>query len=157
MNLPCEVVPLTERDLPAVARLEQCCFAHPWSEQGLWGTLQSGHAVFLVAKVGEEVLGYLGMEYVLDEGSITNVAVFPEARRQGVAAALLGALQKESAALGLVSVTLEVRAGNEPAIALYRKFGFLSVGRRKNFYTTPTEDAILMTAHWDKADALTRF
>ena len=90
--------------------------------------------------------GYLGMEFVLDEGSITNVAVFPGCRRQGVADALVTGLLHRAAAIGLATVTLEVRQSNAPAIALYHKHGFVPVGRRNNYNTSPTADAILMTA-----------
>lgn len=135
----------TQSDLPALAALEQACFSHPWSEKSLAGTLGSGRALFLAAEDAGEIVGYLGMEYVLDEGSITNVAVFPAHRRQGIADALIKELLRRAKALGLATVTLEVRAGNAAAIALYQKNGFVPVGRRKNYYTAPTEDAILMT------------
>lgn len=145
MSCACEIARMTESDLPEVARLEAACFAHPWSEQGLQSGLDPQRSLFLTAKSEKKLLGYLGMEYVLDEGYITNVAVFPEWRRQGVGEALISALLGESAALSLATVTLEVRASNTAAQSLYDKFGFLSVGRRKNFYTMPSEDAILMT------------
>lgn len=145
MNACCKIARMTEADLPEVARLESVCFAHPWSENGLRSGLDESRSVFLTAKSAGQLLGYLGMEYVLDEGYITNVAVFPESRRQGVAAALLTALLEEAKRLSLLTATLEVRVSNRPAQLLYQKFGFLSVGRRKNFYTTPTEDAMLMT------------
>lgn len=137
--------PAAESDLPALAALELACFAHPWSEKSLVGTLDSGRSLFLLAEQAGEPLGYLGMEYVLDEGGITNVAVFPAHRRQGIADALIKELLRRAKALGLATVTLEVRAGNAAAIALYQKNGFVPVGRRKNYYTAPTEDAILMT------------
>ena len=141
----CTVRPADAGDLPALAALERECFSHPWSENSLAKTLGNGRSLFLLAELEGEPLGYLGMEYVLDEGGITNVAVFAAHRRQGVADALLGELLRRAAALGLATVTLEVRAGNAPAIALYQKHGFVPVGRRKNYYTSPTEDAILMT------------
>lgn len=141
----CTVRPAAAGDLPALAALERECFSHPWSENSLAETMGNGRSLFLLAEREDEPLGYLGMEYVLDEGGITNVAVFAAHRRQGVAAALLGELLRRAAALGLATVTLEVRAGNAPAVALYQKHGFVPVGRRKNYYTSPTEDAILMT------------
>ena len=128
--------PAAESDLPALAALESACFAHPWSEKSLAETLGNGRSLFLLAEREGEALGYLGMEYVLDEGSITNVAVFP---------ALLNELLRRAKGLGLTTVTLEVRETNAPAIALYQKHDFVPVGRRKNYYTSPTEDAILMT------------
>ena len=90
------------------------------------------------------VLGYAVLSAVLDEGNLDNIAVAPEYRRRGVADALLGALTgfgRECLAL----LTLEVRASNAPAIALYEKHGFAAVGRRKNYYSAPREDAVLMT------------
>lgn len=105
----------------------------------------TGRSLFLLAEREGEALGYLGMEYVLDEGGITNVAVFPVHRRQGIADALLNELLRRAKGLGLATVTLEVRETNAPAIALYQKHDFVPVGRRKNYYTSPTEDAILMT------------
>ena len=94
------------------------------------------------------VLGYVGMMFVLDEGYISNVAVAPDFRRQGVADALIAALMTRAEELALAFVTLEVRAGNEPAKSLYAKHGFVPVGRRKNYYDLPKEDAILMTRFW---------
>ena len=126
--------PAAESDLPALAALESACFAHPWSEKSLAETLGNGRSLFLLAEREGEALGYLGMEYVLDEG-----------RRQGIADALLNELLRRAKGLGLATVTLEVRETNAPAIALYQKHDFVPVGRRKNYYTSPTEDAILMT------------
>ena len=90
------------------------------------------------------LLGYAVLSTVLDEGSLDNIAVAPHARRQGIADALLSALT----AFGrehLTCLMLEVRASNAPAIALYEKHGFAAVGRRKNYYDAPREDAVLMT------------
>lgn len=112
----------------------------------LRGSLLNGRSCFLAAKDGDTLLGYLGMEYIFDEGSITNVAVLPEYRRQGIARALLAALLEEARRLSLTTVTLEVRASNEAAITLYAGMGFLPVGRRFRYYNDPTEDALLMTA-----------
>ena len=143
--MPITIRPAAESDLPALAALELACFSHPWSEKSLAATLDSGRSLFLLAEQAGEPLGYLGMEYVLDEGGITNVAVFPAYRRQGIADALIKELLRRAGGLGLATVTLEVRAGNAAAIALYQKNGFVPVGCRKNYYTAPTEDAILMT------------
>ena len=82
---------------------------------------------------------------MLDEGYIGNVAVRPAFRRRGVADALLDALDTRASERGLAFLTLEVRAGDEPAIALYRKHGYLRVGLRPGYYADPREDAILMT------------
>ena len=137
------IVPMAERHLAALAEIEKACFHAPWSESMLREEL--GKGIFLVAERGGQAVGYVGCQTVLDEGYITNVAVSPDARRQGIARALIAKLTDEARAAGLAFVTLEVRASNAPAIALYEGAGFGRVGVRKNFYTAPTEDAVLMT------------
>ena len=89
----------------------------------------------------------MGCQTVLDEGYITNVAVSPDCRRQGIGRALIAELAERAKRAGLAFVTLEVRASNTPAIALYEGAGFKPVGVRKNFYTAPSEDAVLMTLY----------
>ena len=134
-----------EELLPQVQRIEQQCFSLPWTEAMLRMQLQPDSHVFLTAETEGSVVGYIGMLYVLDEGYISNVAVRPDFRRRGVAEALLRALEARARALRLSFLTLEVRSGNAAAIALYEKRGYRVVGRRKNYYEKPTEDAILMT------------
>ena len=87
------------------------------------------------------------MSYVLDEGYISNVAVSAEYRRQGIADALINKLCERAEELDLSFVTLEVRKSNDPAIALYSKYGFVPVGERKNYYEQPRENALLMTKY----------
>ena len=137
------IVPMAERHLAALAEIEKACFHAPWSESMLREEL--GKGIFLVAERDGQAVGYVGCQTVLDEGYITNVAVSPDARRQGIARALIVKLTAEARAAGLAFVTLEVRASNAPAIALYEGAGFGRVGVRKNFYTAPIEDAVLMT------------
>lgn len=140
-----QVIPMTTEDLPAVAALEKTCFpADPWSEALFRDALDNPAVAILLAE-GEDgaVLGYAVLSVVLDEGNLDNIAVAPEHRRRGVADALLGALTgfgREHLSL----LMLEVRASNAPAIALYEKHGFTAVGRRKNYYDAPREDAVLM-------------
>ena len=145
-----ELVPMDRGHIPAIAALERTCFSHPWSEAMLAEALYNDAACFIVAQ-GEDgtVLGYAGLHVILDEGYIDNVAVDPAYRRQGVADALIGAFTRFGAAK-LAFLTLEVRASNAPAIALYEKHGFYEVGRRKNYYDDPREDAVLMTREWDR-------
>ena len=133
------------RHLPQVERLEQVCFSVPWTEAQLRAQLPDDRHVFLVAERGGEVLGYVGLMDVLDEGYISNVAVSPDCRRQGIGAALIAELIRRAGQLELAFLTLEARASNAPAIRLYEKMGFQQVGRRKNYYQRPEEDAILMT------------
>ncbi len=133
------------RHLPQVERLEQRCFSVPWTEAQLRAQLPDDRHVFLVAERGGEVLGYVGLIHVLDEGYISNVAESPDCRRQGIGAALIAELTRRAGRLELAFLTLEARASNAPAIRLYEKMGFRQVGRRKNYYQRPEEDAILMT------------
>lgn len=137
------IVAMAERHLAALAEIEKACFHAPWSESMLREEL--GKGIFLVAERDGQAVGYVGCQTVLDEGYITNVAVSPDARRQGIARTLIEKLTAEARAAGLAFVTLEVRASNAPAIALYEGAGFGRVGVRKNFYTAPIEDAVLMT------------
>ena len=94
------------------------------------------------------VAGYVGSQAVLDEADIMNVAVSPDYRRTGVAKALLEALQTALTARGVHSLTLEVRASNEPARALYTSVGYVQVGRRPNYYHKPREDALILRKEW---------
>ena len=127
--------------------IEQECFSDPWSTQSIISQLPDDNHVFLVALDGEDVVGYVGMMNVLDEGYISNVAVTGAYRRQKIADALIDELMLRANSLGLSFVTLEVRESNEPAKALYAKHGFETVGLRKNYYSKPKEHAILMTVY----------
>ena len=140
---------MTAEHIPQIAELERACFSHPWSEELLLQELWNDASAVIVAE-GEDgtVLGYAGVSTVLDEGYIDNVAVASQFRRQGVADELIAALVRFGRAK-LAFLTLEVRASNAPAIALYAKHGFREAGRRKNYYDDPKEDAILMTLEFD--------
>ena len=140
-----QLVPMDRSHLSGVAELERLCFSTPWNETMLEEELFNPTASFIVAEGAEgEVLGYAGLHVVLDEGYIDNVAVRPDCRRQGIASALLGAFIRFAQA-HLAFLTLEVRASNAPAIALYEAHGFVREGLRKNYYTAPREDAVIMT------------
>lgn len=144
-----QLTPMTAGHIPQIAAIERACFSHPWSEDMLREVLWNDAAV-MVAAEGEDgaVLGYAGLQAVLDEGYIDNIAVAPACRRQGVADALMSAFVRFGRA-NLAFLTLEVRESNAPAIALYRKHGFRAMGRRKNYYDDPKEDAIIMTLEFD--------
>ena len=144
------IVPMNGDHLDEVAELERICFSVPWSRNMLAQELDNLLSAFLVAlDDNDRVVGYAGLQVVLDEGYITNVAVRPECRRQGVAAKLLQVFLDFAKANRLAFLTLEVRASNYDAIALYGSRGFRSVGRRKNYYEHPKEDAIIMTLEFD--------
>ena len=139
------VVPMLPEHLDAVAALEEQCFSCPWPKELFARQLTDGRHVLLCALEEGEVAGYTSFEYVLDEGYIGNVAVNGAYRRRGLGRALVDAMVEKAQELSLSFLTLEVRAGNEPARALYADRGFTVVGTRKNYYEKPTEDAILMT------------
>ena len=145
------IVPMTADHLPQVAALEKICFpADPWSEALFRDALECPGAALLAAeKEDGAVLGYAVLSAVLDEGNLDNIAVAPSCRRQGVADALLSALT-DFGRTNLSVLFLEVRASNLPAIALYEKHGFIPMGRRKNYYESPREDALLMTLDFTK-------
>lgn len=143
----CRITPMTLSHLPQVAALEKRCFPNdPWSEGVFRSALDNPDTAVLLAE-GEDgtLLGYAVLYTVLDEGNLDNIAVARSSRRQGVADALLSALAGLCRERGIVRLMLEVRASNVPALSLYRKYGFAEVGRRKNYYEHPREDAILMT------------
>ncbi len=131
-------------DISSVAELERQIFSQPWSEKALAESLEQDYYIFLIAEASGEVAGYMGLYRVLDEGDVTNVAVAQQYRRQGIGQALLTEMLRLLQEKGTVLVNLEVRAGNEGAIALYEKMGFQIIGCRKNFYEKPVEDGILM-------------
>ena len=136
--------------LDALAAIERACFAEPWSADALREELDNPNNLFLACVHGDVVAGYVGCQTVLDEGYITNVAVRPDCRKQGVAGKLLQVFLDFAQANHLAFLTLEVRASNYPAIALYGSRGFRGVGRRKNYYEHPREDAIIMTREFEQ-------
>ena len=140
------IVPMNADHLDELVELERICFSTPWSRNMLAEELDNACSAFLVAvDANETVVGYAGLQVVLDEGYIANIAVFPEHRRKGVAGQLLQVFMNFAEANRLAFLTLEVRASNQAAIALYANRGFEEVGRRKNYYEHPIEDAIIMT------------
>ena len=143
------LTPMTAELIPQIAALERACFSHHWTEEMLQQELWNEAAVIIVAlREDGVVLGYAGLQTVLDEGYINNVAVAANVRRQGIADELIAAFVRFGQAK-LAFLTLEVRASNAPAIALYMKHGFAQVGRRRGYYDDPKEDAILMTLEFE--------
>ena len=148
------IVPMNADHLDEVAELERICFSTPWSRNMLAEELDNACSAFLVAEDDAgRVVGYAGLQVILDEGYITNVAVRPECRRNGIAGKLLQVFLDFGQANHLAFLTLEVRASNYDAIALYGSRGFRSVGRRKNYYEHPKEDAIIMTKEFEDGTA----
>lgn len=145
------IVPMTAEHLDEVAELERLCFSVPWSRNMLAEELDNALSAMLVAlDDAGRVAGYAGLQVILDEGYITNVAVRPDCRRQGVAGQILQVFLDFAQAQGLAFLTLEVRASNQAAILLYGSRGFRGMGRRKNYYEHPREDAIIMTKEFTR-------
>ena len=132
-----------------IADLEKICFSDPWSENSIAFELENKLAHWLVAQEGEMVAGYIGSQTVLGETDMMNVAVHPDFRRRGIAEALVKRLVEDLQAMESHCLTLEVRASNAPAIALYEKLGFSQIGRRKNYYRNPREDALILRKEWE--------
>ena len=145
------IVPMTADHLGEVAELERLCFSVPWSRNMLAEELDNALSAMLVALDDQgRVAGYAGLQVILDEGYITNVAVRPDCRRQGVAGQILQVFLDFAQAQGLAFLTLDVRAGNQASILLYGSRGFRGMGRRKNYYEHPREDAIIMTKEFTR-------
>ena len=137
------------RHVSQIAALEKLCFSDPWSEKSIASELTNDLACWLVALEGETVAGYVGSQTVLGETDMMNIAVHPDHRRQGTAEALVSALVEMLRKQGSHCLTLEVRDSNEPARNLYRKLGFVQVGRRRNYYFSPREDALILRKEWE--------
>ncbi len=136
---------LTAEHIEDIHRIDLESFAHPWSQDTLKTLLGSDNACCFGYFEDDVMVGYVALEWILDEGSITNLAVLRSHRRRGIAEELVQKALDFSRETGLVSVTLEVRVSNHPAVSLYRKLSFAEVGKRPGYYSAPVEDALLMT------------
>ena len=132
-----------------IAELEKLCFSDPWSENSVASELNNKLAFWLVAMEENRVAGYIGSQTVMDETDMMNVAVHPDYRRKGIAETLVNELVVNLKKMGSHCLTLEVRASNVPAITLYEKLGFTEIGRRKNYYRNPREDALILRKEWE--------
>lgn len=131
-----------------MAELEKRCFSLPWSLAAVKEELKNPAGCYFGAFAGGGLIGYAGMQVILDEGYITNIAVSPEHRRGGVADRLMAELAALARKRELSFLTLEVRESNHPAIGLYKKYGFAAVGMRPGYYDQPKEDAVIMTCEY---------
>lgn len=136
---------LNREDAQEVEALEREAFPDPWSLKSIEGTLEQKNYVNLGVWREGELLGYLFFSCMMDEGEIIRIATAPKERRKGIAKLLFSELKKNCLAQGVDKWMLDVRAGNDAALACYRKLGFCKDGRRKDFYKDPVEDAILMS------------
>lgn len=131
-----------------IASIEAKCFSAPWSEKSIESELTNPLSLWVVAVDGETVIGYVGSQSVLGEADMMNLAVLPEHRRQGIGRMLVTELIRQLQAEKVQSLSLEVRASNAGAIALYQGLGFCQVGRRPGYYTNPKEDALILRKEW---------
>ena len=143
------ITTMGQEHVSQVAELEKQCFSDPCSEKSVASELENPLSLWLVALEGDTVAGYVGSQTVMGETDMMNVAVSPAYRRRGIARELIQALLRELARQGSHRLTLEVRASNAPARALYESLGFAQVGRRPNYYRNPKEDALILGKEWE--------
>jgi ribosomal-protein-alanine N-acetyltransferase len=139
-----EIRRMTETDLPEVCEIENETFSDPWSKEDFRNSMLDHRNDYLVVVIDGRIAGYCGFWGVAGEGDIFNVAVKKEYRRHRIGVTMLRALIDSGVARGITSFTLEVRSSNEPAILLYESLGFERAGIRKDFYSKPKEDAVIM-------------
>lgn len=140
---------MTKEDAASVSEIERECFSSPWTEQGILCETENPSAEFFVLEADGEIAAYMGMHIVLDECYIANVAVKTSFRKKGFGKILVENALYVAEKKGCSFITLEVRTSNLPAISLYEKCGFERVGERKNFYSSPTENALIMTKYFN--------
>ena len=145
-----EYVKMTSDHTAQVAQLEKACFQDPWSENSISSELRNPLSLWLVALDGQQVVGYVGSQSVMGEADMMNIAVSAQYRRMGIAQELVKRLVHALHEADVCSLTLEVRASNDPAKALYGKLGFRQVGRRPNYYRNPKEDALILRKEWER-------
>ena len=140
-----EIIRMNESHVASVAAIEKECFGRDaWSERSVAGELTNALALWLVAVEDGTVAGYVGSQTVCNETDMMNVAVTAEFRRRGIGEQLVTALVEELKAIDSRCLTLEVRASNTPAQAMYEKLGFVEIGRRPRYYQNPKEDALIL-------------
>ena len=142
------ITQMMECHVPQMAVLEKMCFHDPWSLNSIASEVSNKLSLWFVAVENEKVVGYVGSQTVLGETDMMNIAVHPDCRKRGIATLLITHLVDALAQQGSHSLMLEVRESNENAISVYRKLGFMDVGRRKNYYRNPKEDALIMRKEW---------
>ena len=140
---------MTNKDVNGVFNISNACFSMPWSIESIEGEINNPLAKYIVARDEDSnlVVGFVGIWIVVGEGSITNIAVHPDYRKQGIGAKLLESLINLCTHFDCSLINLEVRASNYPAQNLYEKYGFVVDGLRKGYYEDNKEDAILMTKY----------
>jgi len=143
---PIELRRATAADISEIAALERVCYGDPWPPSAFAALPENARVFFAVARhdPGGRLAGYVVAWFVMDEGELANLAVAPEERRQGIGRVLLDAMLVDATSRGTAQVYLEVRESNAAARELYASRGFEEVGRRKQYYRTPSEDALIL-------------
>ncbi len=147
MHINYKIIEANETHVDGICKIEKECFIHPWSENSVLQRINDENSKVYVAvsdDFDKKVIGWAGFQNICKEGYIDNIAVTKEMRNNGIATALIEEMIKY-AEKELEFLTLEVRKSNENAIHLYEKTGFDRVGERKNYYTEPKENAVIMT------------
>lgn len=139
------ILKANDEHIKSIAYIEKVCFNDPWSEDSIKATIHNDNSYTVVFFEDNMVKGYAGMYYACFEGYMNNIAVLPEYRGKKIASKLINSLINYSKYNNLEFLSLEVRKSNSKAIQIYKHFGFCIVGQRKNFYTHPVEDAVIMT------------
>ncbi len=147
LMLKINIRPFGTDDIKEACIIEKKCFSEPWSEKSFKNALENGFSCFFAAEHMGKLIGYAGMYTVLGEGYIYNIAVEENYRHHGIGRALTEKLLEYSKNKNLDFLSLEVRTSNKFAICLYEKCGFKKIGVRKNFYSFPKEDGIIMTCY----------
>lgn len=141
---------MTDLHLSQVVEIEEKSFTHPWSRESFSEELRKPNSFKFVALMDEKVVGFAILDTVLDEGNLLDIAVDENYRRNGIGRLLMNKLFEVASEKKLSFITLEVRESSLPAISLYEAFGFERVGVRKNYYSKPNENALLMTKYFKK-------
>jgi ribosomal-protein-alanine N-acetyltransferase len=139
-----EIRTMRSADLPQVMLIELSTFTMPWSEATFRGLLRRRDSDLIVADIKGDIAGYAVFWAVMDQGELGNVAVDESHRGKGIGTRLIEAVLERATERGVHEIFLEVRKSNTGAQDLYKAFGFFEVGRRKNYYLEPLEDALVM-------------
>ncbi|GIM29169.1 ribosomal-protein-alanine acetyltransferase [Clostridium polyendosporum] len=143
-----KIIPMDESCLDDVLDISRLSFAIPWTKNSFQNELRNNFATYVVAKVDERVIGYGGMWIIIDEGHITNIAVHPDYRGQGIGNTILNSMINICNEKCVKAMTLEVRISNIAAQNLYKKYGFIKEGVRHKYYEDNKEDAVIMWKRW---------
>jgi ribosomal-protein-alanine N-acetyltransferase len=131
------------RDVPGIFKVDQACFNHNWTEESYLEETKNMLSNYVVAETGAEIIGFGGFWQIIDEAHITNIAVLSAYRNMGVGQGIMNALYALARDKGCISMTLEVRASNEPAISFYLKNHFIQEGQRKDYYGNGLDGLIM--------------